>query len=59
MYTIVIQGMSLSSFPFLFASFAKAPAGRALEEVARLVVTEGLIFHKIVEFLWSFNGCNF
>ena len=36
MYKLIIQGMSLSLFPFLYASFVKAPAGRALEEVARL-----------------------
>ena len=45
------KGNEFNLFPFLYASFVKAPAGRALEEVARLVVTEGLIFHKNMEFL--------
>ena len=36
MYKLVIQGMSPSLFPFLYASFVKAPAGRALEEGDRL-----------------------
>ena len=57
LFSFIHKGNLGNRFPFLYASFVKAPAGRALEEVARLVVTEGLIFHKNMENLWNFQSC--